>query len=90
MNEEVHWNNIASRYEDEIFDVFKSDRKKVLPRYFKKHANRSHTAIDFGCGVGKAFPYLSPMFKTVLGTDISAECLAIAKKRPYKTLNSAG
>lgn len=86
MNEEVHWNNMANRYEDEIFDVFNSDTLGRLPAYFRKHGNLAHSAIDFGCGVGKAFPYLSPLFKEVIGTDISAECLAIAAKRPFTNI----
>ena len=60
MNEESHWNKIAHSYEDEIFDVFKSDKDKKLPGYFKKYANKDHLAIDLGCGIGKAFPFLSP------------------------------
>ncbi len=87
MNEEAHWNKLANRYEDEIFDVFKSDKNKKLPTYFQKHANRSNAAIDFGCGVGKAFPYLSPLFGSVLGTDISSECLALAKARPFSNIS---
>ena len=87
MNEEAHWNKIADHYEDEIFDVFRSDKNKKLPGYFQKHSGRSKVAIDFGCGVGKAFPYLSPLFERVIGTDISAECIAIAKTRPYSNIS---
>jgi SAM-dependent methyltransferase len=63
MNEERHWNRIAHSYDNEIFDVFKSDKNKKLPEYFKKYQNSDHAAIDLGCGIGKAFPYLSPAFK---------------------------
>lgn len=87
MDQEKHWNTIASSYEDEIFDVFKSDKRKILPVYFKKHANARHRAIDFGCGVGKAFPYLSPLFKEILAVDISEQCLAISKKLPYSNIS---
>ncbi|MBX2967601.1 MAG: class I SAM-dependent methyltransferase [Cyclobacteriaceae bacterium] len=87
MNQEKHWNTIAPSYEAEIFDVFKSDRNRILPRYFKKHANKLHHAIDFGCGVGKAFPYLAPVFKGVLALDISEECLSTAMQRPYKNIS---
>ncbi len=86
MNQESHWNSIAAKYEDEIFDVFKSDKNKVLPKYFKKHANAGHTAIDFGCGIGKAFPYLAPAFAKVLAIDISAECINIARQRPHNNI----
>lgn len=87
MNEEAHWDRIATNYNSEIFDVFNSDRNKKLPYYFKKHADKTHTAIDFGCGTGKAFPYLSPRFKKVLAIDISSECLAAAKQRPYSNIS---
>lgn len=86
MNEKKHWDSIASSYNTEIFDVFKSDRKKKLPRYFKKHANKKHHAIDFGCGTGKAFPFLSPIFKDILAIDISSEILTFAKKSPFSNI----
>lgn len=87
MDEESHWDRIASNYNKEIFDVFKSDRKQILPQYFDKHANEKHHAMDFGCGTGKAFSYLSPRFKDIVALDISAKCLAIAKQNPYKNIS---
>jgi SAM-dependent methyltransferase len=86
MNEESHWNRIAHSYEDEIFDVFKSDKKKKLSVYFKKYGNKDHVAIDLGCGIGKAFPYLSPAFKKVLAVDISDKCLDIAANDQYTNI----
>jgi SAM-dependent methyltransferase len=86
MNERQHWNNIAGSYEDEIFDVFKSDKRGRLLHYFDKHASSDASAIDFGCGVGKAFPYLSPRFREVLATDISEECIDVARKRGYDNI----
>ena len=66
--------------------VFRSDRNGVLKNYFTKHSTKSHHAIDFGCGTGKAFPYLSPAFARVTGYDISAELLKLAKTRPFKNV----
>lgn len=86
MNEENHWNDIAGRYEDEIFDVFRSDKKQKLTYYFDKHAGVHRDAIDFGCGVGKAFWYLSPRFRSVLATDISAECIGVARKKGFHNI----
>ncbi len=86
MNEEKHWDRIGSGYDDEIFDVFKSDRKKVLPTFFKKHRKKSGIAIDFGCGTGKSFEYISPLFKKVVAVDISKELLDQAGKRPFKNI----
>lgn len=86
MDQEKHWNTIAPSYEEEIFDVFRSDRNKILPSYFKKHANKKHRAIDFGCGVGKAFPFLAPAFNEILAVDISEECLSVARQQPYSNI----
>ncbi|MEJ0057244.1 MAG: methyltransferase domain-containing protein [Bacteroidota bacterium] len=86
MNQRKHWDKIGSKYETEIFDVFQSDKNQRLPSYFKKHADRTHSAIDFGCGMGKAFPYIAPAFEKVLAIDISMELLNIAKLTPYKNV----
>lgn len=83
MNEQSHWDKIAPSYNEEIFDVFNSDKDRRLQYYFKKYSNPKHRAIDFGCGTGKALPYLAPAFRTVLGVDISAECIRQAKGRPF-------
>lgn len=86
MDQEKHWNTIGSDYNSEIFDVFASDRNQILQKYFDKHANASHIAMDFGCGIGKAFTYLSPRFKKVIGTDISGKLLAQAKKQNFQNI----
>ena len=86
MNEEAHWNTIAPTYNDQIFDVFQSDKNKRLTYYFKKHANASQHAIDFGCGNGKSFPYLSPIFKSITAVDISQKLINEAKKKPFSNI----
>jgi SAM-dependent methyltransferase len=86
MDQEKHWNTIAHSYDDEIFNVFKNDRKRILPEYFQKHANKKHRAIDFGCGVGKAFPYLAPLFNDIIAIDISSECLTIARENQFTNI----
>jgi SAM-dependent methyltransferase len=86
MNEEKHWDTIGDSYNNQIFDVFKSDRNKILQHYFKKHANKKHTAIDFGCGTGKSFEYIAPIFKKVIATDISNELLTQAAQLGYKNV----
>jgi SAM-dependent methyltransferase len=87
MDQQAHWDRIGGKYHNEIFDVFKSDKNKVLPKYFSKHANPAHRAIDFGCGMGKAFAYLAPAFKSVLAIDISAELLKIARQTSYRNID---
>jgi SAM-dependent methyltransferase len=86
MNEKKHWDTIAPSYNDEIFDVFKSDKNGRLPIYFKKHGNKNHHAIDFGCGNGKSFEYIAPLFKKITAVDISQNLLNQAKKRPYSNV----
>ncbi|MCU0420251.1 MAG: class I SAM-dependent methyltransferase [Cyclobacteriaceae bacterium] len=81
MNEQQHWDTLAHSYNDEIFDVFANDRLQRLPHYFSKHARAHGTALDFGCGNGKAFPFLSPRFRHVIGMDISGELLRAAGQR---------
>lgn len=83
MNERHHWDALAHHYNDEIFDVFASDRLKRLPHYFNKYARAQGTALDFGCGNGKAFSFLCPRFRHVIGMDISGGLLRAARKRGY-------
>lgn len=87
MNDKKHWNEIAPTYNDEIFDVFQSDSRKVLKRYFNRHRHLQHVAVDFGCGNGKAFHYLSPRFAHVHGLDISSKLLRQAEKLPYQNVS---
>lgn len=87
MNEESHWNNIATKYEDEVLNAFQSDKKRKLAHYFKKHGNKKHKAIDFGCGIGNGFHYLSPLFGEIMALDISQNCLDIAQEKQYKNIH---
>ena len=86
MNEQAHWDRIGNNYNNEIFDVLKSDRKKKLKKYFQKHSGKNKYAIDFGCGNGKSFSYISPLFSKILAIDISQELLLQAKQRPFTNI----
>lgn len=86
MNERKRWNEIAPTYNEEIFDVFNSDKKGKLNKYFNKYANRNQFAIDFGCGNGKALHYLAPRFKKVLGLDISQRLLDQAEQLGFENV----
>jgi len=77
--DKAYWNKIGSGYNEEIFDAYNEDRTGKLKRALKKYASPKHFAIDFGCGTGKALPYLAPAFGHVLGIDISSELLRQAK-----------
>lgn len=86
MNDAAQWNKVAVEYDEKVFNVFKNDKKNKLKRYIRKYANKQNSAIDFGCGVGKALPLLAPFFKEIIGLDVSKNCIAVAKKSPYKNV----
>ena len=86
MNDALHWNSIADNYDKEIFNVFQNDKKKKLKKYLSRYASKKTIAIDFGCGVGKALPLLSPLFKGIIAVDVSKKCIAIAKSSPHKNV----
>jgi len=81
------WNKTADNYDKKIFNVFQNDKKNKLKKYIRKYANKGSTAVDFGCGVGKALPLLAPFFKEIIGVDVSKKCIAIAKSSPYKNVS---
>ncbi len=89
MNEKLHWDKIGDNYNNEIFDVFRSDVKRKLRFYFSKHAGKRKTVIDFGCGNGKSFSHLSPLFARILAIDISQELLNQARQRPFENVSFA-
>jgi len=76
----AYWENMAERYNEEIFDVRRQDKKALITRAIKKYADRSSRIIDIGCAIGKWFPVLSPLCKEVIALDISSANLAIAKE----------
>lgn len=86
MNDAIHWNNMAKEYDQKIFNVYKNDKKKKLKKYVRKYADKKNIAIDFGCGVGKALPMLSPLFKGVIAVDVSQKCIDIAKTKSHKNV----
>ncbi len=87
MNEQSHWDGIGNNYNNEIFDVFKSDLKTKLRFYFSKHSGKRKSVIDFGCGNGKSFSYLSPLFGKILAIDISQELLNQAEQRHFQNIS---
>lgn len=84
LDQRKHWDKIGNNYDSEIFDVYQSDRNKTLLRYLNKHKDIAKVAIDFGCGTGKALPYLVPRFKHVVAVDISDNLLTTAQGRNLK------
>ncbi|HEX4877737.1 MAG TPA: class I SAM-dependent methyltransferase [Chitinophagaceae bacterium] len=73
-----YWENMASSYSEEIFDVLHNDKKALIRAVINKHASTTKTVIDIGCAIGKWLPVLAPVFKKVVAVDISAKNLEIA------------
>lgn len=82
-----YWEDMAKRYNDEIFDVRRQDKKALITKAIKKYADRSQPIIDIGCAIGKWFPVLSPLCKELIALDISSANLAIAKTAHAKFKN---
>lgn len=76
-----YWDRVAKAYESEIFQVFKQDRKKLVPKLIKKYGSGKQVASDLGCGIGDFLPLLSKSFKHVYAVDISQTCLKQARQR---------
>ncbi|MFM8807277.1 MAG: class I SAM-dependent methyltransferase [Sphingomonadales bacterium] len=74
-----YWEDMAARYNEEIFDVRRQDKKALITRAIKKYADPSFRILDIGCAIGKWFPVLSPLCKEVIALDISAANLKMAK-----------
>lgn len=86
MNEEAHWNLVAPAYENEVLNVFSTERNGTLQHYFNRFGSRNKFAIDFGCGIGNGFHHLSKAFGKILAVDISAACLRQAKQRGFSNI----
>ncbi len=87
MNEKIVWEKIGNNYNKEIFSVLHSDKKEVVKKHIAKHIGKNKLAIDFGCGIGYALPFLAPNFKQVVGIDISQKLLDQAAKLKLKNVS---
>jgi len=76
----AYWEHMAERYNEEIFDVRRQDKKALITKAIKKYADPTHRIIDIGCAIGKWFPVIAPLCKEVIALDISKANLDIAKK----------
>ncbi len=74
-----YWEDIAPKYEEEIFDVRKHDKKKKIEKALKKYSANAKSIIDIGCGVGKWLSFLSQLSLEVTGVDISQKNLDICQ-----------
>lgn len=77
----AYWNTLAETFERDVFDVVGNDLERVVLAALDEHANPRGSACDLGCGVGRHIPLLAERFGTVLGSDISRDCLGVARGR---------
>lgn len=62
-------------------EVFVQETKDRLKRFFDSSLAES-TVLDFGCGAGRLlFPFAKITTKTVTGLDVSADIIAMARRR---------
>jgi SAM-dependent methyltransferase len=84
------WDGVARRFETRVCHVLAEDRNGVLAvavaRERRRLARRrATTAIDFGCGIGRALPLLAQSFDRVIAVDGSAACLDRARARTRRS-----
>jgi len=86
------WDGVARRFETRVCHVLAEDRNGVVAAAIARERRRlgrrrATTAIDFGCGIGRALPLLARSFDRVIAVDGSRACLERARA---KTRNSNG
>ncbi len=79
MNDRIVWDKNADTYEEDVFNVYRNDKKGIIRKYVKNHADKEKSVVDFGCGIGNALPLLTPLFGHVTAVDISRKCIDRAK-----------
>ena len=78
MNEH-DWDNVATTFEDAIFNVPANDTRGVIEGWLNKLARPGAVATDLGCGVGRTLPMLADRFDHVHAVDVSSHCLEVAQ-----------
>jgi SAM-dependent methyltransferase len=80
------WDGVARRFETRVCHVLAEDRSGIVAaavarervRLRRRHAS---TAIDFGCGIGRALQLLARTFDRVIAVDGSRACLERAREK---------
>ena len=72
---EVLWDNVPERAAAE--DLIR----------FKRHVDENLPLLDFGCGNGRQTRFLAQHFKKVIGVDVSAAAVELAKKETARETN---
>ena len=73
-----YWDKAAADWDD-IHDTFKTELRGFMKRALASNIGSTNDVIDFGCGGGRYIAYTASRCKHVLGLDISAALLEIAR-----------
>ena len=84
------WDGVARRFETRVCHVLAEDRSGVVAAAIARERRRlgrrrATTAIDFGCGIGRALPLLARGFDRVIAVDGSRACLERARAKTRRT-----
>jgi SAM-dependent methyltransferase len=76
----AYWDAVAEDYDSEIFSVLDHDTGGLIAGHIDRLGDRTRTAADLGCGVGKFTPLLADAFGRVHACDLSPKLLAQARR----------
>lgn len=82
--DQMHRKSIsASGYEPSFFDEYKII--EMVRLLSKLYSEKNLSILNFGCGIGKSEPLLLKHFpnSSILGIDVSAESIELAKEQEY-------
>ncbi len=79
MNER-EWDAVASTFEEDIFSLPANDRLGLIADRVRRFGGKDRSAADIGCGIGRTLPLLVAHFGEVHATDLSNECLEVARR----------
>lgn len=83
----AYWNRLAPRFESEVFHVLANDQRRIIAREVARVADPTATAVDLGCGNGRAIPLLARQFARVVGVDLSPALIERARRATRRLPN---
>jgi 2-polyprenyl-3-methyl-5-hydroxy-6-metoxy-1,4-benzoquinol methylase len=77
---EREWDAVAATFEEDIFSLPANDRLGLIADRVQRFGGKDKSAADIGCGIGRTLPLLAASFGEVHATDLSNECLEVARR----------
>ncbi len=78
---QAYWDALSGSFDDDVFDPVSNDKHQVISSAIRQFSKSHLTVLDIGCGNGRNIPMLAGQFKSVIGIDISPDCLKLATER---------